>query len=543
MEPAMVLPRTLVSVVALVVFAVSQPALAAGSSARIVRGYEPDASDTHPDAVAAFSRTAWLPAHNTFGNGTLIAPDVMLLAAHLLPSTDGAGRNRCDPLYTPPGPGVYSFRFRRKPDGSVGSIAQGQSSFHEVAVREFILAHSGNGGCRDIALAILEEPVTHIQPIRVELDTPPAVGDKIVLAGWGKEGPAFDQGPRGRLMLAETVCTSNSGFIGVPNPYAAPFPPGPNMFDSGGAMLVASPCEQGGYRLVGVIITTTGGTSVPALQGAFRDAVPVFGGECEPHHFVFDRDLSVPVVGGVHAGASVYGLSVQSDDDDSPLDGTFPVTEDGLTISLGDSAAASAAVSAAARANCRTQMSAAVEGDTTYVLLGNAKAVKLGVASSRQHDTSIQRDPLPYEPPLQVAVGAASVFDGTAYHQIRLSVPFSVAGTNPSATLHAALTSTRTQSAPAGGFTVAAWNLFSDLNGNGVADPAEPYVASAGTFVEGSGTHAAPVEIPNLTRGAYVLMVTFFADSIAELYSPRCGETLEASPLVTDDVTLYLTLD
>src|SRR5690606_4249507 len=98
--------------------------------------------------------------------------------------------------------------------------------------------------------------------------------------------------------------------------------------------------------LVGVIITTGGATSVPALVGKFRDQVPVFDAKCAERYFVYDRDHTVPVVGGVRAGVSVAGAAGVTDEDSELLDATFPVTGDGLSVSIAGQASAAASVSA-----------------------------------------------------------------------------------------------------------------------------------------------------------------------------------------------------
>lgn len=228
----------------------------------IVGGHEPARNDTRFDAIAAFSKTIWIDGSDnnncgdcnaTFGNATLIAPDMVLFARHLLPN------------WQPPDSGFHTVRFRRNPDGSLGSLEQGWESFHQVKIVEYILFDLPVAPY-DAVIGILEEPVLHIAPIAIDTNLAVGAGDAIILAGWGKEGPLFDEGPRGRLLLADTES------IGIEHCRIQWLPPshpdnpcacGPNMFDSGGAVLVE--LTDSSLRLVGVIVTVASGVDVRGL--------------------------------------------------------------------------------------------------------------------------------------------------------------------------------------------------------------------------------------------------------------------------------------
>jgi len=107
----------------------------------VVDGVVVEKTDTRFDAVAAFGRTVNLTGqngpgndHNAFCNGTLIAPDMMLMARH------------CAGSYGPdnqPPSGLYTFRFRRNTDGSLGTKEAGWQSFHQVEVTHFTFMGSG----------------------------------------------------------------------------------------------------------------------------------------------------------------------------------------------------------------------------------------------------------------------------------------------------------------------------------------------------------------------------------------------------------------
>ena len=228
--------------------------LGTNTATAVVNGTEPDPTDTRFDAIAAFGRTVRLNGvveeHNTFGCGTLIAPDLVIAAHHLLPIPTGH--------YNLPAPGTYTFRFRRNPDGSLGSKEQGWQSFHQVTVEEFILLVD-YGGHGDVVLCRLSEPVTHITPMQIATHAKIASlipgTDAITVAGWGREDTnTTPGGPRGRLLYAQpplTGITCNTitfmKFNDSDNPCAC----GVNIHDSGGAVLIGGESGEP-FQLAGV---------------------------------------------------------------------------------------------------------------------------------------------------------------------------------------------------------------------------------------------------------------------------------------------------
>lgn len=173
------------------------------------------------------------------------------------------------PNNEPPPPGdpsqERSVRFRRNPDGSLGSIEQGWQSFHHVKIIDYILFDLPLSPY-DAVIGILEVPVTHIAPIAIDTSIGVEAGDRIILGGWGKEGPGFDEGPRGRLKVLRVLST---GITSCRIRWQSAWDPdnlcacGPNMFDSGGAVLVE--LADRSLRLVGVIVTPGSGVDVRGL--------------------------------------------------------------------------------------------------------------------------------------------------------------------------------------------------------------------------------------------------------------------------------------
>lgn len=235
------------------------------SSWGIIGGYEPAVSDTRFDAVGAIGQTHNMMCFlnefdcpladpcgclNTHGGLTLISPTTCLMARHSGPNAYGCG-------LTTPDPCLFTARFRRKPDGSLGDPSDCSTYFH-VKIKQFLTIDTC--GPTDIALAILDQPVTHIQPIPVDLTINVQVGTPVIIGGWGSTTqctPGTFQMP-GKLFLKNMTISSigcgTFGWSGV----------GPGMFDSGGAVLVDTPS---GLRAAGVITHCGGGWDSHVMLG------------------------------------------------------------------------------------------------------------------------------------------------------------------------------------------------------------------------------------------------------------------------------------
>lgn len=247
----------------------------------LVNGEAPANDDKRFDAVAAFSRTKWLiddPGdqvnHNWFGSGVLIAPDVILTAKHLIPV-----KARVDPK-----PGIFTVRFRRHTDGSLGTKKAGPGSFHQVSIARWVFAER-----HDLALGILAKPVKHIEPVRVMLEAGEIEERECVLAGWGSESPWRGQaGPRRGLRVGEnTAKIAGTAFVlqssktelrehpkdGQRKPYVVSEEALPNLYDSGGSFFFLD--EEGKPVLAGIIATYNTGPFLPAAQ---KDGFPIEAG-------------------------------------------------------------------------------------------------------------------------------------------------------------------------------------------------------------------------------------------------------------------------
>ncbi|MGB0766124.1 MAG: trypsin-like serine protease [Phycisphaeraceae bacterium] len=250
----------------------------------LVNGEAPAEDDTRFDAVCAFSNTNWLydndrdnKSHNWYGNGVLIAPDVVLIARHLLPADPKRHRQ-----------GLFAVRFRRHADGSLGQKANGPDSYHQVTVAKWIVAERA-----DLALGILSKPVEHIQPVRVLLDRQePVANHRAMLAGWGSESLWKSvPGPRRGLRVGENTVSARGSMLRVDSyltevrensqgqrkTYIVDEHAVPNMHDSGGSIFLLD--EEGRPTLAGIISTYSGGTYLPpAVKAGFPLEAATQGG-------------------------------------------------------------------------------------------------------------------------------------------------------------------------------------------------------------------------------------------------------------------------
>lgn len=248
--------------------------LVAGQASGLVNGEAPAEDDKRFDAVAAFSQTKWLMenkqgkgGHNWFGAGVLIAPDVVLVAKHLLPKAIQQGKTQAS--------NNYMVRFRRHADGSLGSKDAGSDSYHQVPIHSWILSPNA-----DLALGILSKPVEHIDPVTVLLDDDMDVSERrCALAGWGSESTIRGRpAPREGLRVGENTATRNGGFLrvdsykveqregkdGKKNIHVIDENAVPNMHDSGGSIFLFD--DEDKPILAGIISTYSGGTFLPAAN-------------------------------------------------------------------------------------------------------------------------------------------------------------------------------------------------------------------------------------------------------------------------------------
>ena len=223
----------------------------------ITSGVAVAAADSRFDAVGGFTLREWQGINNVFGNATLIAPDRVILARHLInstfknrKSTDGAAAQ-------------YVVRFRRRPDGGVGDLND-PSTFYHVRVKEWLLP-TGRTDADDVVIGILDTSVVHIAPVTIDFKAKLSKNAPVTLASWGPEAPPTGVVPKGRLVVGATRVSSwsKTKFSLAAATTAAPSRPVLN--DSGSPVLLVGGAS---VRLVGFITTTGGGVSVAQLDGS-----------------------------------------------------------------------------------------------------------------------------------------------------------------------------------------------------------------------------------------------------------------------------------
>lgn len=170
----------------------------------VISGETPDDAERRFDAICGIGYTSQI-AHGLGGgwsviggSGTLIAPDLILVARHSIewhPDFEWF-----DPGFTPPPQGYMTARFRRQTDGTIGHQDpldpdgdEGASSFFQVSIDQWYLAPWPGGiyaNPTDLAIGRLTVCVTHIDPIPVRFEEAVdlALTTPLRVTGWGMEG-------------------------------------------------------------------------------------------------------------------------------------------------------------------------------------------------------------------------------------------------------------------------------------------------------------------------------------------------------------------
>lgn len=198
------------------------------------------------DAVGAFGLASDLfSGHTWFCSAVLVRPNAAIVAKHCVYPLSGA---------------QAAVRFRRKPDGSIGSVEKGPDTFYNVTVSSIYIASSGG----DAAVAYLTENVTHIASIPVALAAP-SLG-AVTVAGWGKGGPGLGEGSRELRSCPTSLWYAGEQvlyFLSAWNGASC----GPNSGDSGGPVLRDPVGDGSQMAVIGIINYPDSATSLAQYAG------------------------------------------------------------------------------------------------------------------------------------------------------------------------------------------------------------------------------------------------------------------------------------
>lgn len=269
-------------------------------AAAVVDGQPAPYDDRRLDAVGlVLTVQPWAPCGGWIsGSGTLIAPNVVLLAKHSVQRSD----------YTLPADGARShrIRFRRAPDGAAenhfsGNISDCATPSQEIYISRFV-------GCPfvgvDIVLGILESEPVGITPIGVNLDFAFPAGHAVRLAGWGYSGRCIQTGEAWTLRTDTGVLptqrftspyyieynqvTFSGSCMNLPAaPAAQPDWIIGNMHDSGAPILIEvqdprNP-DRRDLRVVAIVTSYTGAQPVRSWNSAGGEPPlenPITGHDC-----------------------------------------------------------------------------------------------------------------------------------------------------------------------------------------------------------------------------------------------------------------------
>jgi MYXO-CTERM domain-containing protein len=192
-------------------------------------------SDTSQDAVVLLVH--YDPTANGIGqcSGTLLAPNLVLTARHCVADTDEYAACKSDG--TPIAAGVvrgnhpastlYVFTGKDRPNFEAGDVTP-------AGVGSKVLDDGGKNLCNhDIALIVLQKPITDMPIAQIRLDSPVKAGEIITSVGWGvtdkttfpdtrqqrqdveilNVGPSKSDGnvPPNEFEVGESICSGDSG--------------------------------------------------------------------------------------------------------------------------------------------------------------------------------------------------------------------------------------------------------------------------------------------------------------------------------------------
>lgn len=256
--------------------------------------------------------------------------------------------------------------------------------------------------------------------------------------------------------------------------------------------------------------------------------------------FLYQSPCQVTADGSLNVLASVTGAASGSSTDSASFVATFPIPST-TDLQFSDSGEADANLKMSFNDGCTTDASSSIEGATSYSFNGDASTMVFGAGSSRSHADKISRGATG-GPGTQA--GADSEYSVPQLDSIDVVIPFQVAGGDNGVLTVEAFDFRRVDTGPTTGSMVAAWQIFTDVNGNCQLDfPADQAIGGDAGIVFPNDTYSAPRQTIPIPRNNYILWLTYFAVSNESVPSADCSVSASASSDVRDEVVVRFRLN
>ena len=257
--------------------------------------------------------------------------------------------------------------------------------------------------------------------------------------------------------------------------------------------------------------------------------------------FLYQSGCQVTVTGSLDVTASVTGAASATSTDSHSFVTThaIPLTTD---LTFDDSGEADANLAISFNDGCDTRGSSEIDGKTGYGFKGDTSEMIYSAGSKRSHADKISRDMTSGGP--GTPASADSDYAVSQLDAIETFIPFQVAGGNNGSITVTDFEFERTDTGPTTGNMIAAWQVFTDVNGNCQLDfPQDQAVGGDAGIVFPNNTYSGPQQRFATPRGNYILWLTYFANSAETAASANCAQNASASSDVSDTVKVRLQIN
>ena len=186
---------------------------------------------------------------------------------------------------------------------------------------------------------------------------------------------------------------------------------------------------------------------------------------------------------------------------------------------------------------CTAEIASAVAGQTSYSINAQLQSLAVAINSLTLQSVSIDRQNVTGTGnPITVA----NEYTVPQADQLNVYVPFFSGGGTVTVD---ALSLFRQDSTSTTGFTVGAFQIFEDTNGNCQLDSGEQAVEGGYGGVGPDDTYSEPSYDFQLASGDFILVLSYFTDIDLAGFSPTCSQDVSASGNVADGFNLNLSID